>query len=516
MTHTPTRWTVDARVSTVCFVYPFADTAHDQFARRVAAINAQTWGTSTAFLWRTKNYAEVDDLLPYVANYLTPEHERDGDVGAVPTAQFWTLNLREQEGTTTRWAAPRGEGVLAVAGRGDAPTQSWRFTVDEIQLALFGHGVGFLAFWVTPLDAPYIEDWMTFVHHFRTPVASHGRRVTIDMWRVATHNGRTRYTLAPPSNPLPADGAHNFMALRDTLLGTAALDRQVWWKDAYVRDQLLPYAVYYLDTPARFPRTPTPEMMTVLFKIRKFFGGDHEVMPTDADLDPNHPTLLPYALHMWFSFSLNGATFTAFNAPANSVYRRALARTSLPEAYFLLFLLTLQQRFTLMALSESVADRWLPALKRSGRGGREDRRAAFATIQDTFLAFTARSYFAQVIQGERHHNYYRKWQDVFQVPQLYAEVRDALEQMRDYMELRETRQLNEAVQFLTALSIILAALSAIAAWWSMNFEGMPQPTWPSEWPVAYVVLNVVAALVVLLTTLFFWRKRWIFRGRRGR
>ena len=517
MSHTPATWTVDASISTVCFVYPFVDTATERFAERVAAINAHTWESGTAPLWRTKNYAEVDDLLPYVANHLAPMPRDYGHTSAtLPTAQFWTLNMREHDGTTKRFAAPCGKGTLTIAATRSAAEQQWRFKVEEIQLALFGHGVGFLAFWVTPLDAPSIEDWMSFVHHFRTPMASTWRRTSIQMWRAPSHNSQTRYALLPSASAFAPDGSHDFMALRDGLLGTAALDGAVWWKDAYVRDQLLPYAMYYLDTPEQLPRTPSPDMMTVLFKIRKFFSGDHDVRPTDADLDPDHVTLLPYALHMWFSFSLNGATFTAFNAPPNSVYRRTLARTSLPEAYFLLFLLALQQRFTLMALSESVADRWLPALHRGGRSGRADRRATFDTIQDTFLAFTARSYFAQVIQGERHHNYYRKWQDVFQVPQLYGEVRDSLEQMRDSMELRETRQLNEAVQFLTALSIILAALGALSAWWSMNFDPMPLRDWPWNWPADFMLLNIAAVVVVILTTVFFWRKRWIFRGKNRR
>ncbi|CAA9326051.1 MAG: hypothetical protein AVDCRST_MAG93-5965, partial [uncultured Chloroflexia bacterium] len=314
----------------------------------------------------------------------------------------------------------------------------------------------------------------------------------------------------------------NFVHVRAMLLNTAVpgtvanASSTPWWKDAYVRDQLLPYAQYFIDTSAVLPNTPSREMMTLLFKIRKFFAGSHDVLPTDADLDPDHPTLLPYAQHMWFSFSLNGAAFTAFNAPPNSVYRKALAERSLPEAYFLLFLLALQQRFTLMMLSDTVAEEWLPTLHLRGRDARgRGRRTTFAHILETFLAFTARSYFAQVIQGERHHNYYRKWQEIFQVPQLYEEVRDALTQMREHLELLETRQLNEAVQFLTALSLIMATVGTLSAWWSMNFGPMLQTAWPWQWPLDFVLLNLVAVLLVVLTTVFFWRKRWIFQRRKG-
>jgi hypothetical protein len=513
MTNTPTQFTVAEAISTVCFVYPFLHTEHQRFAQRVAAVNARRWSDApdAAPLWRTKNYAEVDDLLPYVAKYLTPMTEH-GRAGVMPTAQFWTLNIKEQHNGKVRWAAPRAEGTVEVVGRNTGAVEHhWRFNVDEIQLALFGHGVGFLALWVTPRNVPSVEAWMSFVHYFRTPGERGGRRTRISLWRLPAHNAKTRYGLVPPNIELADDADLSFTTLRDALLRTASHDDHSsaapWWKDAYVRDQLLPYALYFVDSAAP---VPTHEMMTTLFKIRKFFAGTQDVLPTDADLDPAHPTLLQYARHMWFSFSLNGAAFTAFNAPPFSVYRNALAKRSLPEAYFLLFLLALQQRFTLMMLSETVAEEWLPTLRQRGRA----RRESFENIREVFLAFTARGYFAQVIQGERHHNYYRHWQEVFQVQQLYEEVRDALQQMGDHLELLETRQLNEAVQFLTAFSIILATVATLGTWWSVNFDSMPQPAWPWNWPVPFIVLNIVAIAVVVATTLFFWWKRWIFQRRK--
>ncbi|CAA9315443.1 MAG: hypothetical protein AVDCRST_MAG93-5474, partial [uncultured Chloroflexia bacterium] len=205
MSETPTtnRFTVDDRISTVCFVYPFLDGEHNRFAERVAAVNACSWSdeAGAAPLWRTKNYSEVDDLLPYVANYLAPmaRGSEATSTDATPTAQFWTLNMREQADGKKRFAAPRAEGMLEVVGRSSGTVEhQWMFNVDEIQLALFGHGVGFLAFWVTPRNAPYIEDWMSFVHHFRTPVGRGGRHTTITMWRLPSHSSRTRYALCPP------------------------------------------------------------------------------------------------------------------------------------------------------------------------------------------------------------------------------------------------------------------------------------------------------------------------------
>jgi hypothetical protein len=212
------------------------------------------------------------------------------------------------------------------------------------------------------------------------------------------------------------------------------------------------------------------------------------------------------------------------------VFTDTLRQRSLPGAYFLLFLLALQQRFVLMMLSDAVAQRWLPARHAEDHAARPQRwwgpasnradhgpeglRAAFDDILDAFLAFTARGYFAQVMQGERHHTYYRKWQETLQVAQLYAEVRDEVTQMRSHLELRATRQLNEAVHLLRAMSLILGTIGTIGAWWALNVEAMQTRGGLLAWPVDLLLLNAILAAVVLGALLYFRQKGWIRRRRR--
>jgi len=188
----------------------------------------------------------------------------------------------------------------------------------------------------------------------------------------------------------------------------------------------------------------------------------------------------------------------------------------------LVFLLALQQRFLLARLSEKVASAWLPAAIRDReikalRGNRtgtlKDMREAFDDIRDIFLAFTARGYFTQVVQTEVHHRYYRKWQETFQVAQMYQEVSDEISEMSGHLEMLEARKLNSTVQTLTAWSIILATIGVTAAWLAVN----PNQAFNFDFfssgqlPAGYIVA-VLAVIVSVVIELFLFRRRGIISG----
>jgi hypothetical protein len=76
----------------------------------------------------------------------------------------------------------------------------------------------------------------------------------------------------------------------------------------------------------------------------------------------------------------------------------------------------------------------------------ELREAFFERIRDALLLFTARGYFAQVMQQEHHHRCYRKWQETFQVERLYRDVRDEVREMHDYLHMRRTERLQQLAE----------------------------------------------------------------------
>jgi cation transport ATPase len=58
----------------------------------------------------------------------------------------------------------------------------------------------------------------------------------------------------------------------------------------------------------------------------------------------------------------------------------------------------------------------------------------------------ARGHFAQVMQREHHHRCYRKWQETFQVEQLYQEVSEEVREMHDYLLMQRTEDLKKIAE----------------------------------------------------------------------
>ena len=86
-----------------------------------------------------------------------------------------------------------------------------------------------------------------------------------------------------------------------------------------------------------------------------------------------------------------------------------------------------------MSLSQQVAEVW-PRVKDQARV--ED----FEPIRDALLEFTARGMFTQVMQREHHHRCYRKWQEIFQIKELYEEVRDEVREMHDFLRMKRAEE----------------------------------------------------------------------------
>jgi hypothetical protein len=237
----------------------------------------------------------------------------------------------------------------------------------------------------------------------------------------------------------------------------------------------LPYAAIWVDG---LPEAEIPELR---YRLRNFFHAHQEICPTGNDLASNHPSLLPYAERQWFTFSLDGGTFVACDALQNDFFRTQLP-DHLKKQYFLLFQLALHQRFTLMMLADQVATHWLAG----GNDSSIDRRSqAFERIRDTLLSFTARGYFAQVMQREHHHRCYRRWQQIFQVERLYQEVSNAVREMHAALlmqlakeeaerEQKLERRLNQIALLLGVPALVLNYLNALAAvsWWSALLSGL--------------------------------------------
>jgi len=306
----------------------------------------------------------------------------------------------------------------------------------SIQLALFADGVGFMTVLTKP-DSRHLDDWLTFLSVFRYVRGQRTNGVRAQKRRRDPSTNRVHET---PFFPEPAggvtdhpDGSGTFTEVLESLLSTARLPNEEgeWWSEVFIPEQTLPFATLFVDD---IREAEIPEL---LYKVRNFFTPIQGSNPAPEDLQLDHPSLIPYARGQWFVFSLDGGAFVACNAPRDTDRDRGFFRQTLPDhlrdQYFNLFLIVLQQRFLLMSLSQQVAGVW-PKVKDQARV------EAFEPIRDSLLEFAARGMFTQVMQREHHHRCYRKWQETFQIKDLYEEVRHEVREMHDFLQMKRSQE----------------------------------------------------------------------------
>ncbi|MEB3830793.1 hypothetical protein [Phormidium sp. CCY1219] len=406
---------VDENASSIYFVYPFTFDipAFDSLNRAIADAKLPQKQTP---LWTSGSFP-TEDLLFHVANYLNPTDDR------TPTAQLWELSdsVRDVFGFREQWelispqeSVPFGFGKDGNVG-------------NVVQLMLFQVGVGFLILQVQPTTNT-LQDWLNFLHYFRFLEGQQGSRVRAQkrLWDAET-NRPLFEDYFPEIADRHAQGKPKFGHIVKALLHTVSSQR--WWNEIFVRGQMLPFVSLYVDG---LSEEKTPHL---LYKLQNFFHANQGEDPAPEDLDPQVQPWLPYARGQWFVCTLEGSSFLAVNASTEPFFRATLP-SHLRQQYFLLFLLALHQRFALMSLSEQVAESWVR--------DEATRLQEFDLIRDRLLWFTARGYFAQVMQRKHHHRCYCKWQEVFQLDRLYREVHDEVREMQEYSTLQYLRRLEAA------------------------------------------------------------------------
>jgi hypothetical protein len=414
---------VDTEASRIRFVYPFTFDAGSIDARS-AAIAPISWPGQRQPLtvWRPRSFP-TEDLLPHVLDFLNP------DLGSPRSTSLWRMEdnaLRSPSGLGGGLTHPGAHWTLATR-RAKVP-----FGFDAVELVLFEHGVGFLVIDAMPLTAS-TDDWFDFIHYFRyfAGARSSGVQATRVVGVDAAGESRSVAFVPPITGDRSQDGpARNtalFGLIIDALLRGMALEGETaqWWEDIYVPGMLIPHVALFIDN------CIAPRIADHVYRVRNFFHSQQDVHPTVAD-SQSEDALLPYAANQWFFFSLNGGGFLACNAPRTQFFRANLPQ-HLTNQYFIVFLLALMQRFVLMRLSRRVSREWVS----SDADGEGRKAAAFASIRDTLLAFTAQGYFAQTMQSEHHHRCYARWQRTFDLARLYAEVTSEVRDMYSYLDLRQ-------------------------------------------------------------------------------
>lgn len=390
------------------FVYPFAFESK-KFESLSASIDRSVHQKKDQAVpvWESVRFDE-DDLLPVAVSYLNPSADN------YPCARLWRFNnaLRDVFGFRADWTMkfPKGEIGFSFGTDGQGSF--------AVQLAMFKIGVGFLTLYANP-KSDSVSDWLNFIHYFR--FIDGKRDVSVTGSRRCGLDPVTRQPMMNPFFPQPSDEEGDHLCapgmLKDLismLLHTAASGDRPWWKEVFIHGQTMPFTALFADF------SDEVDIKKTLYKFRNFFHAEQTDIPSDDDLNPDPVAVMPYVKDQWFVFSREGGGFFAANPPDTDFFRHLLPY-HIQNQYFLLFQMALHQRFGLMKLSERVADAWAT---RPGQNNDARRETIFEEIHEELLLFTAKGYFTQIMQKGNHHRCYQKWQDMFQLQQLYEEISD--------------------------------------------------------------------------------------------
>ena len=408
------------------FVYPFLFEA-ESFPQRVESVDAATYKAGKT-IWTKQRFPE-GELLPHVARYLNPPQ------GTPPTARLWQMDPNAAQSLEGLGAMRGVEWFLVHRRRAETP-----FTLDDVQLVLFRVGVGFLTVKASPKSTE-LDDWLDFLHYFRfirrpRSVSLHAKKRTgID----ANKQPVFEDYFPPLAGGLPEGRKRPpvFGDVVDGLLRSGEVEGETgaWWSEVFIANQTLPYVVLLVDGVSE------QEQYRLLYKLHNSFHSKEGEHPAPEDLRPDQEHLLGYADRQWFVFSLDGGAFVACDPPDSDFFRINLPQ-HLDTQYLLVFLLALHQRFALMGLSEQVTKHWLVEhAAASDADTQASREWVFRRIRDLLLSFTARGHFTQVMQRRHHHRCYLKWQETFQVDQLFQEVNDEVRDMHGYLLMEKTERI---------------------------------------------------------------------------
>jgi hypothetical protein len=446
-------------------------------------------------LWQNLDLP-VDMLLTHCSDHLncwdgSPDHpRRDHETG-----HFWRIDKSSQASgavfdPSREWLARQGSGKRAT---------SVSFSVTDAHLVIFRQHVGFV---ILEIVSRSLEpaDWLFLANRLRTLGGSGHRRSSSNgpIIEVAASSVPPFFT---PTGEVRQGEPNTFSGrlgevfewlARESLPGSTL--RHPW-----VRDSALPYFSLFVETVGGAPDHGS-ELPAGLFdlgeRVRRFFRADQAVQATHEELTP---AVIMYAPNQYHSYSLDGGTFYACDAPDTEFFNNTLP-DHLRRYYFLNYLFALHQRLVLMQLSDAIADRWMegPSVLHEPTvtvSGDEESKAklerlvrAFEEIRDELLEFSARGYFIQFMYSQNHHRDYRRWQETFEVAEFHREVQNQLHEIYAALSLRfeeiasRRRQLAEELEHqktatqtsFTYILAIFGVVSLVLAFFGVEIRGETQ------------------------------------------
>lgn len=449
--------------SFINFVYPFLFDA-ESFTHHASSfeLGKISNGRHQYNVWK-KHKLDTSEMLAHVAQQIQP----DLDTSSV---RLWEVT----KGALDLIAGDEAEWRLKAGNKVDVP-----FIINSISLMLIRGGVGFITFNAFPRGGD-CSHWFDFLHYFRFIGGRQRTSVTAPIFDETSAlapylRGWKAYDIgnAPSStDPVICAGKHTFNEIVAALLRTGSSvpkrgsNVEDWWSEVFIQGQMLPFATLLFDD------VVAGEEPQIIYRVRNLFGQRQELYPAPGDLRLDHDSLLEYALGQWFVFTLDGGAFVGFDVPKDKAnFFRGTLINHLRDQYFVLYQFALYQRFALISMSSQVARNWV-GIKDKREKGAKRRVEAFQLIRDNLLEFTARGLFTHIMQREHHHRVYRKWQEVFQVRDLYGEVRDEVQEMHNYLTMQRSSAEQRTTQRIQWIIGSLGVISVVIGFLGINLQGV--------------------------------------------
>lgn len=419
------------------FVYPFLFDDVSTFSARSALLNAAKveLNGKTHPIWKSSKYSE-QDLLPHVAKYINAEENREPYNVAI-----WKIGNEVLQ--SPNYGLGSGENRGGINYKLVYPNGQVQFVILSVELYLFRTGMGAIVFEVSPnLPDQNLGVWFDFLSYFR--FFGGYRRVFIECTRAIGYDQENKERIVEPffppiakRDPEASDGSGLITELIAGLLDTGRLPEEPseWWKDIFIPNQFLPFSIVFIDEsdPADIPDQ--------VYQYRKMLHSRQVIIPPKFETSLNHDCLHAYAKDQWFVFSLDGGGFIAFDPPDSYFFKTELP-IHLMDQYFLVFILTIHQRFILTHLADEVVHVWLTETSDD-----KDEYNMLNKLLSIFKAFASLGNYNQVMQRDNLHQVYQKWQAVFQIDLLYQSVNQEIQHISNYLQSKQEnamKQIEEA------------------------------------------------------------------------
>jgi len=418
------------------FVYPFTfdvktfDSRQDTFDKSLAVVEDD----QTA-IWNRIKYSD-QDLLPHVAKYINSRSSQNGgnlfnvciyeiSNNVLQSAQYGLGSGRENGSITYTLSCSKGKIA---------------FDILNVQLYLFRTGMGSIAFEIKPrLPNQDPDEWFDFLSYFRYFGGYRG--VSIECSKAVGYDREKEEKIFAPFFPPLArteddQDSRIFEEIIFGLLDSGVVDGETekWWDDIFIPHQFLPFSMLFLK------EVDSSQIPILVYQYRKMLHSRQVLVPPEVETSLNHTGLHPYTENQWFVFSLDGGGFISFDPPDDYFFEVELP-LHLMDQYFLIFILTIQQRFVLTKLADEVVRVWL-----TEQIDNEDEFPLFDHLQSTLKAFASLGNYNQVMQRDNLHQVYQKWQEIFQIDQLYQSVNEEIDHISDFLQSKQDQILKDIEQ----------------------------------------------------------------------